>query len=86
MGGIAPTYATISDFTYPGARPLYIYVKSAHLGAIKGLKEYVAEWAKSWGKDGILAKQGMVVAPDAVQASSAKLAGELTPLDPKALK
>ena len=86
MNGIAPTYATISDFTYPGARPLYIYVKAAHLDAIKGLKEYVAEWAKSWGKDGLLAKQGMVVAPDAVLATSAATATGMTLLDPASLK
>lgn len=35
MGGVTPTYASISDFSYPGARPLYIYVKVAHLDAIK---------------------------------------------------
>ena len=86
VGGVQPTYASISDFSYPGARPLYIYVKAAHLNAIKGLKEYVAEWAKSWGKDGLLAKQGMVVAPDAVQTSSTKLASDFTLLDPASLK
>lgn len=86
MNGITPTYATISDFSYPGARPLYIYVKAAHLDAIKGLREYVAEWAKSWGKDGLLAKQGMVVAPDDIQTSSAKTAAEFTLLDGTKLK
>ena len=86
MSGISPTYATISDFTYPGARPLYIYVKSAHLDAIRGLKEYVAEWGKSWGDGGLLAKQGMVVAPADVQANSARIAGSFTPLDPASLK
>ena len=85
VGGVAPTYASIADFSYPGARPLYIYVKAAHLNAIRGVKEYVAEWAKSWGKDGVLAKRGMVVAPDAVQAASAKLATDFTPLDPNGL-
>ena len=86
VGGIVPTYASISDFSYPGARPLYIYVKKAHLEAIKGLKEYVAEWAKSWGKDGLLAKKGMVVAPDAVQAASLKAATDFTTLDGAILK
>lgn len=86
MNGIAPTYQTISDFTYPGARPLYIYVKKDHVNAIKGLKEFVAEWAKSWGRDGMLAKHGMVVSPDDVQATSAKAASEFTPLDPTQLK
>ncbi|MFM5884092.1 MAG: substrate-binding domain-containing protein [Novosphingobium sp.] len=86
MNGITPTYATISDYSYPGARPLYIYVKVAHLDAIKGLKDFVAEWAKSWSKDGLLAKQGMVVAPDAILAQSAKTASDFALLDPASLK
>lgn len=46
----------------------------------------MAEWAKSWGKDGLLAKQGMVVAPADVQAKNAKIASEFTLLDPAELK
>lgn len=86
MSGVTPTYQTIADFSYPGARPLYIYVKAAHVDAIRGLKDFVAEWAKSWGKGGLLAKQGMVVSPEDVQARNAKVAAELTPLDPSTLK
>ena len=86
MGGVAPTYDTIANFTYPGARPLYIYVKKAHVDAIPGLKDYVASWVKSWGKGGILAKAGMIVAPDDVQAKNAKIASDLTPMDPSTLK
>ncbi len=86
MSGVTPTYASIADFSYPGARPLYIYVKAAHVSAIRGLKDFVAEWAKSWSKDGILAKAGMVVSPDDVQAKNAKVASELTLLDPSTLK
>lgn len=86
MSGITPTYATISDFSYPGARPLYIYVKKAHIKAIPGLQAYVTEWSKLWGKDGVLAKQGMVVAPDAVLAASAKAVSDLPLLDGSQLK
>lgn len=86
MSGIEPTYQTISDFSYPGARPLYIYVKKDHLNAIRGLKEFVAEWAKNWGRDGLLAKHGMVVSPDDVMAENARIAAEFTPLDPSELK
>jgi phosphate transport system substrate-binding protein len=86
MNGVTPTYGSISDFSYPGARPLYIYVKAAHLEAIKGLKEFVAEWAKSWAKGGLLAKQGMVVSPDDVLAKSGKAATEFSLLDPSTLK
>jgi phosphate transport system substrate-binding protein len=86
MSGVSPTYQTIADFSYPGARPLYIYVKAAHLDAIRGLKEFVAEWVKSWSKGGLLAKQGMVVSPDDVQAKNAAIANAFTPLDPSTLK
>lgn len=86
MDGVVPTYATISDFSYPGARPLYIYIKSAHLASIKGLKEYAAAFAASWGADGLLKKRGMVIAPEDVRAANAKIVEAMTPLDPTALK
>lgn len=86
MSGVAPTYETISDFSYPGARPLYIYVKAAHLKAIKGLGEYVAEWTKAWGPDGYLKTKGMVIAPEDVRVRNADIAAKLTPLDPTQLK
>jgi phosphate transport system substrate-binding protein len=86
MSGVTPTYETISDFSYPGARPLYIYVKSAHLNAIKGLRDYAAEFAKAWGPDGYLKRQGMVVAPDDVRAANAEVAKSMTLLDPAQLK
>lgn len=86
MNGVAPTYATISDFSYPGARPLYIYIKSAHLASIKGLKEYAAAFAASWGADGLLKKRGMVIAPEDVRAANAKIVEAMTPLDPATLK
>ncbi len=31
MNGVDPTYENISTFAYPGARPLYVYVKKAHI-------------------------------------------------------
>ncbi|MFM6829496.1 MAG: substrate-binding domain-containing protein [Novosphingobium sp.] len=86
MKGVSPTYATISDFSYPGARPLYIYVKKAHLKAIPGLQGFVTEWSKLWGKGGALAKLGMVVAPDDVLAASAKAVNDLPVLDGSQLK
>ncbi|MFM2099639.1 MAG: hypothetical protein RLZZ366_1178 [Pseudomonadota bacterium] len=86
MGGIAPTYASISDFSYPGARPLYIYVKAAHLKAIKGLQEYVNAFAAQWGPDGVMKAKGMVIAPDAVRTASAEIVKTMKTLDPSTLK
>lgn len=86
MNGVAPTYENISSFEYPGARPLYVYVKKAHLDAIPGLKQYLAEWTKMWAKDGDLAKIGLVASPDDVMAANQKAATEFTTLDGAQLK
>jgi phosphate transport system substrate-binding protein len=86
INGVVPSYASISDFSYPGARPLYIYVKNQHASAIAGLKAFVAEFVSGWGPDGYLQRRGMVVAPPQVREASAKLAKDLTPLDPSTLK
>lgn len=86
VNGVAPTYENISTFKYGEARPLYIYVKKAHLGAIPGLKEYIAEWTKMWSKDGPLAKIGLVPSPADVMATNGKIAGEFSLLDGSQLK
>jgi phosphate transport system substrate-binding protein len=86
MNGVEPTYDNIASFKYPGARPLYIYVKNAHLDAIRGLREFVGEWARSWDKDGPLAKIGLVASPADVAAKSQAAATQFTPLVPTELK
>lgn len=80
MNGVEPTYETISDYSYPGARPLYIYLKKAHLDAIPGLRQYVTEWTKNWGKGEMLAQAGMVVSPDDVRAKNLDNATKFTPM------
>ena len=77
MNGVQPTYDNIASFAYPGARPLYVYIKKAHMRAIPGLGGFVAEWAKSWNKDGPLAKIGMVAMPADVMAANAAKVTEL---------
>ena len=80
MNGVEPTYENISSFTYIGARPLFIYVKNAHLDAIPGLREFVAEWMNSWGAGGPLAEVGLVPNPEDVMAASNAAATQFTPL------
>jgi phosphate transport system substrate-binding protein len=80
MNGVEPTYENISSGQYPGARPLFIYVKNAHLDAIRGLREFVGEWTKSWGRDGPLTAIGLVANPDEVAARSQAAATGFTAL------
>ena len=80
MNGVQATYENIANFSYPGARPLYVYVKKAHLRAIPGLQDFMKEWAKSWGTDGPLAKIGMVAMPAETMAANAAKVQDLTVL------
>ena len=43
LDGRLPSYETIQEGTYPLSRPLYVYVKKAHLQTTRGLREFVAE-------------------------------------------
>ncbi|MDB5687090.1 MAG: putative phosphate transport system substrate binding protein [Rhizorhabdus sp.] len=81
LNGVTPSYATIADYSYPGARPLFIYVKGAHLKVIPGLREFVAEYAANWGKGGYLARRGLIAAPDDVQAKNSEIAKNMTFMD-----
>jgi phosphate transport system substrate-binding protein len=86
MNGVEPNYENIASGQYPGARSMFIYVKNAHLDAIRGLREFVGEWAKSWGRDGPLTAIGLVANPDDVAERSQAAATGFTPLDPSELK
>ena len=67
VSGIAPSVETVATGKYPVSRPLFFYVKKAHLGAIPGLKEYVEFFTsdKIIGAAGPLANYGLVPLPDA---------------------
>jgi len=71
MNGVNATYDNIADFDYPGARPLFVYVKKAHMRAIPGLEAFMKEWVKSWAKDGPLTRVGMVATPPETMAANA---------------
>ena len=60
LSGVVPTFDAIGDGSYKASRALYFYVKHQHLGVVPGVEEYMAEWVKHWGDDGILADAGMI--------------------------
>ena len=86
IGGVAPTTETIVDGRYPGARPLYIYVKKQHMDAVPGLRAFVQQYTGLWGAGGPLARRGRSGAPAAVPQQSAGLVRTETPLALDALK
>ncbi|MGE7206327.1 substrate-binding domain-containing protein [Sphingomonas sp. NPDC019816] len=85
IDGVMPSYQAIAAERYPGSRPLYIYVKKAHLDAIPGLRRFLILYARNWGQDGPLVRRGLIASPPAVQSRSrAIIAGE-TALNPATL-
>jgi len=86
VSGVKPTYEAIASGEYPGARPLYIYVKKQHIGVIPGLKDYVLEFLKAGSKDAYLVKVGLIASPDDVQERMAGVVQNMTPLAMSDLK
>lgn len=60
--GKEPAFETIADKSYPVSRPLYFYVKKAHVGVIPGIEQYLKEFTseKAFGEEGYLADKGMI--------------------------
>lgn len=85
VNGVAPSYDTIASFSYPGARPLFIYVKNAHADVVPGIRQYLALFPELWGPGGKLTQAGMIASPDDVRAKAAQQLQALTPLDPSTL-
>ncbi len=66
INGVFPSVETIASGDYPVSRPLFFYVKNAHLDVIPGLKEYVEFFVSDdmAGPDGALAAYGLVPDPE----------------------
>jgi len=82
IDGVKPTFETIADGSYPVSRPLFFYVKIAHVGTIPGIKEYLAEFTseKAWGEYGYLSERGLIPMPAAERKKYAAAARNLQPM------
>ena len=85
LDGVRPTAAAIASGRYPAARPLYLYVKAAHLAAVPHLRDLLRVYAAGWSPGGPLAARGLIPASAAIRARSAQVIATEIPLDPAAL-
>jgi phosphate transport system substrate-binding protein len=86
LNNVSPSYETISTFQYPGARPLYLYVKGEHLNVIPGLREFLAEYARGWAPNGYLMQRGLIASPPEALAAATAQASALKPMVADGLK
>ncbi len=82
VDGVVPTFDAIASGAYPVSRPLFFYVKSAHVNVIPGLKGFLAEFTseRAWGEEGYLSERGLIPMPDAERSDVAANVRDLTPL------
>ena len=86
LGGVAPSEETIANLSYPGSRKLYLYLKAEHMAAKPSMKNFIAAFAKAWGKGGTLERRGLVPLAGADATAATAQASALKPLDPASLK
>lgn len=81
IDGIEPTHDSIYDREYPLARPLFMYVKGAHLDSIPGLRPFVREILseRAAGAEGYLVERGLIPLPEAErEANARKIANQVS--------
>jgi phosphate transport system substrate-binding protein len=66
IDGVEPSFEAIADGYYPVSRPLFFYVKKAHVDVIPGLKAYLREFTseRAWGDEGYLSDRGLIPLPE----------------------
>lgn len=66
MNGVVPSTDSVASGDYPVSRPLYFYVKVAHLDVIPGMQDYVEFFVSDdmAGPNGPLAEYGLVSDPE----------------------
>ncbi|MGV6840533.1 MAG: substrate-binding domain-containing protein [Planktomarina sp.] len=72
MNGVTANTDTIASGEYPVSRPLFFYVKKAHIGVIPGLAEYAMFFVADElaGPDGPLAAYGLVSDPELAETQA----------------
>ncbi|MEY2924977.1 MAG: hypothetical protein RLZZ337_1525 [Bacteroidota bacterium] len=78
VSGVFPTVEAIANGEYPISRPLYFYVKNAHLDVIPGLREYIEFFVSDEmvGPNSPLAEYGLV--PDPELAKTQEMVSKLS--------
>jgi phosphate transport system substrate-binding protein len=82
IDGTAPTFDAIADGSYPVSRPLFFYVKKAHVDVIPGLRGFLREFTseRAWGDEGYLSDRGLIPMPAVERKSVAAAVSSLTPM------
>ena len=64
--GVEPEFELIANGSYPISRPLYFYAKTAHIGVVPGIEEFMTAFTDedAYGMEGYLTDKGLIPMPD----------------------
>ena len=82
VDGSAAEFETIASGDYPVSRPLYFYVKKAHVGKVPGIQEFVEEFTSenAFGEEGYLLDKGLIPLDEAKRKAIREQATTMAPL------
>lgn len=82
IDGQEPSFDAIAGGQYSVSRPLYFYVKKAHIGTVPGIKEYLEAFVSedAIGPDGYLVDKGLIPLDDESYEEMSSSALSLTSL------
>ena len=82
IDGVLPEFEKIAQGDYPVSRPLFFYVKNAHVSFIPGIKEYLREFSskRAVGDNGYLTDKGLIPLQNEEYKSMFSAANNLEPM------
>ncbi|MCK5523337.1 MAG: substrate-binding domain-containing protein [Thiomargarita sp.] len=82
INGAKAEFESIASGDYPISRPLYFYVKKAHVGIVPGIAEYIAAFTSeaTYGEEGYLTDKGLIPLDDAKRQAVRQNANNLQAL------
>jgi len=82
VNGVGPSFEAIASGDYSVSRPLFVYIKNAHVSVIPGMKEFLTEYTSdaAWGDEGYLADHGLIPMDESERAKVKERVENLIPL------
>lgn len=82
VDGSAAEFESIASGDYPVSRPLYFYIKKAHVGKVPGIQEFVNEFTseQAYGEEGYLTDKGLIPLNEGKRAEIRDQATTMSPL------
>jgi len=77
IDGVEPRFELIESGEYPLSRPLWLYLKEAHVQTVAGLSEFVVNLTspEAWGDEGYLVDKGLIPLPEGERKAQRENAG-----------